>query len=92
MDWWLTNHIKEGKGELNLDEFNNRSIRYQYNKAGAIAKMVKEGEMPLNSYLWIHKDAKLTDDEKAKLIGWAEGIMHTMESKYPIDSLKRKKP
>ena len=22
--------------------------------------MVKEGKMPLNSYTWIHKDAKLT--------------------------------
>ena len=57
VDWWLTNHIKGGKKELNLDEYNNRSLRYQYNKVGEIAKQVKEGEMPLNSYLWIHKDA-----------------------------------
>ena len=47
--------------------------------------------MPLNSYTWIHKDAILTDDEKSKLIGWAEGIMDTMKAKYPLDSLIRKK-
>src|SRR5215510_6161257 len=29
VDWWLTNHINEGKRELNFDEFNNRSARYR---------------------------------------------------------------
>ena len=32
-----------------------------------LLKMVKEGEMPLNSYTWMHKDAKLTEAEKNKL-------------------------
>jgi hypothetical protein len=53
--------------------------------------MVKKGEMPLDSYLWIHKDAKLSQEEKNKIIGWAEGIMDSMKAKYPIDSLERKK-
>jgi hypothetical protein len=55
------------------------------------ADLVKKGEMPLNSYTWIHKDAILTDNEKSTLIGWAQGIMDTMKAKYPIDSLVRKK-
>ena len=54
--------------------------------------LVKENEMPLNSYLWIHKDAKLTSSEKSSLINWAKGIMDSMEVKYPIDSLVRKRP
>jgi hypothetical protein len=45
----------------------------------------------LNSYLWIHKDAKLTADEKSTLINWANTIMDSMKAKYPIDSLVRKK-
>ena len=53
--------------------------------------MVKKGEMPLNSYTWTHKDAKLTDEEKNKIIGWANTVMDTMKAKYPIDSLVRKK-
>ena len=54
-------------------------------------EMVKEGEMPLNSYTWTHKDAKLTENEKNKLIGWAESVMDNMKTKYPIDSLVRPK-
>jgi hypothetical protein len=91
VDWWLTSHIKDGKKSLNFDEYTHRSLRYQYHKMEETIDMVKEDKMPLNSYLWIHKDAKLTGDEKNKLIAWANGIMDTMKAKYPIDSLLRKK-
>ena len=47
--------------------------------------------MPLNSYLWIHKDAKLTMDEKNKLMNWADAIRDSMKAKYPIDSLVTEK-
>src|SRR5689334_24365857 len=61
VDWWLTNHINEGKNHLNFDEYNNKRPRYQYGKLDETIDLVKKGEMPLNSYLWIHKDAILTD-------------------------------
>jgi hypothetical protein len=89
VDWWLTHHIDEGKGELNFDEFTNRAIRYQYNKLEEAEKQVKEGDMPLNSYTWIHKDAILTDQEKSTFINWAESIRNEIKGKYPADSLKR---
>ena len=56
-----------------------------------VIEQVKEGEMPLNSYTWIHKDAKLTTEEKAKITGWAQSVLDTMKATYPIDSLIRKK-
>ena len=89
--WWLEKHIKDGKKELNFDEYTNRSLRYQYHKMEETIEMVKEGEMPLNSYTWTHKDAKLTTQEKAKITGWAQSVMDTMKAMYPIDSLIRKK-
>jgi hypothetical protein len=47
--------------------------------------------MPLNSYLWVHKDAILSEPEKNTLINWAQGITNNMKAKYPPDSLQRKK-
>ncbi len=91
IDWWLTDHVNDGKKHINFDEYTHKSLRYQYHKMEETIEMVKEGEMPLESYTWVHKDAKLTNEEKAKLTGWAETVMKDMESKYPIDSLKRKK-
>ena len=91
VDWWLTDHINEGKKHLNFDEYTNRNLRSQYGKMKEIIDLVKKVEMPLNYYTWIHKDAILTEVEKNKLVGWAQGIMNTLEAKYPIDSLRRKK-
>lgn len=89
--WWHNKHIINGKKGINFDEYTNKSLRYQYHKMEETVEMVKEGEMPLNSYTWMHKDARLTDEEKNKIIGWANSVMDTMKAKYPIDSLIRKK-
>ena len=89
--WWMNNHIKDGKKGLNFDEYTSRSLRFQYHKMEDVIEQLKEGDMPLNSYTWIHKDAKLTVEEKTRITGWAESVMDTMKAKYPIDSLIRKK-
>ncbi|HEX7844156.1 MAG TPA: heme-binding domain-containing protein [Chitinophagaceae bacterium] len=91
VDWWMDKHVRNGKKGLNFDEYTNRSLRYQYHKMEETIEMIKENEMPLSSYTWIHKNAILTEEEKNKVIHWSESIMDTMKAKYPIDSLIRKK-
>jgi len=91
VDWWMDTHVRDGKSELNLDEYAHRSLRFKYHKMEEIAEQVKEGKMPLNSYTRIHKDAVLTEAEKSALIAWADGIREEMRTQYPIDSLERRK-
>ena len=91
VDWWMNHHVKDGKKHLNFDEYTNRSLRSQYHKMEEIAEQIKENEMPLDSYTWMHKEAKLTEAEKNKLISWADTIRDSLEARYPIDSLIRKK-
>jgi hypothetical protein len=90
VDWWLSHHVKEGKEAVNFDEYTNRPLRYQFHKMEEVNEMVKENKMPFKSYLWVHKDAKLTDDEKNKVLNWTQAVMDTMKSMYPVDSLIRK--
>jgi len=89
--WWLDDHIKEGKSHLNFDEYSTYSLRKQYHKMEEVVEQVKEKEMPLNSYTWVHRDAKLTDAERVALTTWAQSVMDTMKAHYPIDSLVRKR-
>ncbi len=89
--WWLDNHIKDGKKDLNFSEFATYRLRRQYKKLEEINELVKENEMPLNSYLWVHKDAKLSEQQKLTLANWVEAIRDTMRVHYPMDSLVRKK-
>jgi hypothetical protein len=88
--WWLNNHVAEGKREINFNEFASYQARRQYKKMEEVIEQVKEDEMPLSSYTIIHKDAKLSQEQKVALTDWAEAIRNDIESKYPPDSLKRK--
>jgi hypothetical protein len=89
--WWLADHVKEGKKELNFSEFASYRIGRQYRKLEEINKEVKEGEMPLESYLWIHKNSKLSDQQKLTLANWVTAVRDTIKANYPADSLVRKK-
>ena len=89
---WMNGHIKEGKEHLNLSEFTDKRLRFQYHKMEEIIEQVKDGHMPISSYKWTHKDAKLTEAEKTKIIEWASSVMDTLKARHPIDSLIRKQP
>lgn len=88
--WWLDDHVNEGKKELNFDEFTTYPLRKQYHKLEEVVEMVKEKEMPLNSYTWIHKEADLSTEQRQQLINWSEKLMADMKAKYPLDSLIKK--
>jgi hypothetical protein len=69
--WYLAHHVKEGKAELNFNEFASYSRRRQLSKLKSIAGSIKDGTMPLPSYTLMHGDAKLSNEEKELLINWA---------------------
>lgn len=74
--WYLQNHIKNAKEELNFSEFGSYSSRKQNTKIHGIINQVRDGDMPLASYKLIHKDARLSAKDKKKLIAF----METLES------------
>jgi len=72
--WWLAHHIKEGKEELNFSDFGSYSRRRQINKLRSIGNSIKDATMPLSSYTLLHQDARLTSEQKALIIAWANKI------------------
>ena len=70
MGWLLARHVKQGKAELNFSEFGSYSARRQANKLRSIENSVKDGTMPLSSYLLLHKDARPTETDKTEIISW----------------------
>lgn len=81
MGWLLADHIKEGKAELNFDEFGSYSKRRQLSKLKSIAGSVKDGSMPIASYTWMHRDAKLSAENRALIIDWATGTRDSLQMK-----------
>lgn len=71
--WWIADHVDEGKEELNFSEFKSMPPKAQLHKLHETIEMIEDNEMPLESYTWIHSDAKLTPEEKELVIEWAKG-------------------
>jgi len=85
--FWLNDHVVDGKRHLNFNEFNKYRIAKQYKKLEECIDEVKEGEMPLESYTLIHKNAILTEAEKITLTNWCLSVRDSIKAKYPADSL-----
>ena len=77
----LDRHIRRGKKELNFSEFGSYTFKRQYNKLRAIGKQIKDDEMPLKSYAFMHSEARLTNTEKEVVINWAENLYSSMKAK-----------
>jgi hypothetical protein len=73
VSWQVASHVEHGRKALN------------FSTAGALPEKgrdwirmecwheVDEGHMPIASYLWLHPDAKPTDEDRAVLERWAGG-------------------
>ena len=94
--WWLNDHVTEGKEHLNFSSFTQLPIAVQNHKFEEVIEVIDENEMPLESYtyLGLHPEAKLTEDQKTALKTWAREQMDLLKQTYPADSLvmKRRKP
>jgi len=72
VSWYLNRHIKKGKEDLNFSEY---GLLDKADRIGAFADFcdaVDAGTMPLQSYILIHKDARLTQEDRENLCNWTE--------------------
>lgn len=76
--WLLGKHVKDGKQELNFNEFITYSPRRQLSKLKSIQNSIKDGSMPLSSYTMLHSEAKLSEDSKASIIEWTGKMIDSL--------------
>jgi hypothetical protein len=89
--WWLNSHIRDGKRGIDFDRFALYRPMRQYSKFRDIIEQLSKDEMPIGSYLFIHRYARLAPEEKDEIIRWSQAMLDTMRTQYPIDSLQRKR-
>lgn len=63
LSWVVAHDVAEGRERLNVSEWQRPQ-----KDAHESAKEVREGEMPLRSYLWAHPEARLSDAERQALL------------------------
>ncbi len=68
--WFLADHITEGRKELNFSTFATYEKKRQVKKMEEVIEMIENNEMPLDSYVIAHPEAKLTAAQKTELIDY----------------------
>lgn len=91
--WWLDEHVQDGKRHLNFSNFTQLPLAVQNHKFEEVAEVLEEKEMPLESYtyLGLHAEANLTEQQRTVLIDWAKSQMAYLKATYPADSLVLKR-
>lgn len=70
VSWWLKGHIDNGRGKLNFSEWDSYSIEESDTLKVKSADMIEKKWMPILTYKIIHKESRLSDEQRALLIGW----------------------
>ena len=80
VNYWLEEHIKDGKKHLNFSNWSSYSLKKKEHKMDELHEEVAEGEMPLNSYKWTHADANLTQDQIDAVVTWAKEVQQNYKA------------
>jgi hypothetical protein len=64
--------VREGKEHLNFSEWENLSKMDKAEALDELGEEVEEGEMPMKIYFITHSDATLSDEQRTRLVDWAE--------------------
>lgn len=67
--WVISNHVNTGRKALNFSTWENYTEEEKKENLKDIYRTVYAA-MPLDTYLWIHKDADLTKEQRGLLRDW----------------------
>lgn len=67
--FWLEGHVKDGKKHFNVSVWDLYSAKKKDHKLEELIEFVEEGEMPLDSYTWLHSD--LSEEQTKQILDWA---------------------
>lgn len=83
VSYWLYDHVNEGKEHLNFSDWDNYSMKQKNHKLEELIEEVSESEMPLNTYRWVHKNARLSKAQIDSIVSWAERtrILYQLEKR-----------
>jgi hypothetical protein len=72
--WWMASHISEAKEHLNFSEFKTYDEKRVARKLEKVSDAVTQGWMPLDTYVWMHSDTKITPDDSEKINEWIQSL------------------
>ena len=78
--FFVANHIKEGREELNFSVWTTYSTKKQIHKLEECIESLREGWMPLDSYVLMHNEADLSTEDRNAMATEMENVLATIKA------------
>lgn len=72
VSWWVIDHVNHGRSHMNYSEWGKLRPADQAKSLQEICDEVLDGNMPLPSYLPMHPNARLSEQDKKVICDWTE--------------------
>ena len=72
VSWYLYRHIEKGKKDLNFSDYGGLDKADRIGLLVETCEVLETGTMPLQSYLLLHKEARLSQENRDALCNWTE--------------------
>lgn len=82
---WIDDHVKDGRKHLNFSEWGTYEPKKQAHKMEESFEEIEKGEMPMESYTFIHAEARLDENQRKILVDWFKNQYHSMSSNLPAE-------
>ena len=69
--WFVVRHVNRGRGDLNFSEWPIFDPEFEEHAFRDIQEQISKRKMPLRSYTFVHRDAKLSPEDRDTLLRWA---------------------
>lgn len=73
VSWLVVHDVDEGRRELNFSHWGDLSQKQRESAASEVLEEIDSGKMPLDIYLRMHSEARISDADFAVLEAWADG-------------------
>lgn len=88
--WFLQDHIEEGRKELNFSTFATYEPKRQAHKLAEAIEQIEKGEMPLDSYIIAHSEAKFSEAQKQEVIQYLQLVESDIRREHQLpDEVKK---
>lgn len=71
VSWLVVNDVRRGRRALNFSEWKSLDAQKQQEMLPEICKEVTDREMPIEEYVLLHPNAKLTSEEVRSICTWS---------------------
>jgi Haem-binding domain len=72
VSWFVISDVNDGRRHLNLSDWGKYKPEQMQRQLTKMCEEVKQGEMPLKQYTWIHKVAGLDGPQRQQICDWTK--------------------